>query len=336
MSIVADLAAIPKSWRNAVVAIGNFDGVHCGHQAVLAAARAQAAHIGAPLIMLTFEPHPRTYFRPQEPVFRLTPAAIKAAAAGAFGVDGVLVMSFDAELSAMSAEDFVRDILVDRLAIRHAVTGYDFHFGHRRQGTPEFLKSSGVLHQFGVTIVSEHGDEEGAVSSSRIRETLAEGAIAETNQLLGWTWSVSGTIHHGEKRGRELGYPTANMAPDPACRLRHGIYAVRFTRSDGTVHDGVASFGRRPTFDNGHPLLETYLFDFSGDLYGQAVLISLVAWIRPELKFDTVEDLISRMNDDSARTRSFLNEIQPTPIDSEIRDVWRQLMSDRSGHVEHI
>ncbi len=323
--LLASLETMPPGWRNAVVAIGNFDGVHTGHQAVLAAARAEAARIGAPLIMMTFEPHPRTFFAPQAPIFRLTDANVKTAIACAAGVDGVLVLPFDGELSAMSAEDFVRGILLEQLAIRHAVTGYDFHFGHKRLGTPDFLKRAGAQHGFGVTIVAEHGDEGGAVSSSRIRGALADGAVGEAREMLGWTWSVAGEIRHGEKRGRALGFPTANMILDPACNLRHGIYAVHLTRRDGSVQDGVASFGRRPTFDNGPPLLETYLFDFSGDLYGQTVLVSLAGWIRPELKFDDVEALIAQMTRDSAEARACLCGEQTAPLDNDVPRVWLQL-----------
>lgn len=327
--LVADLDTMPDRWRNAVVAIGNFDGVHSGHQAVLAAAHAEAVHIGVPLVILTFEPHPRTFFTPDAPIFRLTSAGIKAAVACALCVDGVLVLQFNSVLSAMSADDFVDQILVDRLAICHAVTGYDFHFGHKRQGTPDFLKNAGVMRQFGVTIVAEHGDESGAVSSSRVRDALRTGSVADANQMLGWTWSVSGQIRHGEKRGRDLGYPTANMALDPACDLQHGIYAVRFTRADGTVHDGVASFGRRPTFDNGRPLLETYLFDFSANLYDETVLVSLVGWIRPELKFDSVEALITRMDNDCAEARACLADVSPAPLDSEVRTFWSHIAAGR-------
>jgi riboflavin kinase/FMN adenylyltransferase len=327
---------MPDGWRNAVVAIGNFDGVHSGHQAVLGAARAQAEHIGVPLIMLTFEPHPRTFFLPDQPLFRLTPAEIKAAVATACGVDGVLVLPFDASLSAMSADDFVGNVLIDRLAIRHAVTGYDFHFGHKRQGTPDYLQRAGVRNEFGVTIVAEHGDEGGAVSSSRIRAALTDGAVTAANQMLGWTWSVAGEIRHGEKRGRDLGYPTANMSLDPAFGLRHGIYAVRFVRADGTMHDGVASFGRRPTFDNGRPLLESHLFDFSGDLYGETALVSLVGWIRPELKFDNVDALVAQMDDDSAKARACLRDMPAPPMDDDIHRLWARIAEDDRRNAEHI
>jgi riboflavin kinase/FMN adenylyltransferase len=334
--VLARFDAMPADWQGAVVAIGNFDGVHTGHQAVLAAAKAEAERESEPLVMLTFEPHPRTFFQPDSPVFRLTHEAVKAAVASACGVDGVLVLPFDAALSAMSADDFVSRILIDRLAIRHAVTGYDFHFGHKRQGTPDFLRQAGDDRGFGVTIVAEHGDEGGAVSSSRIRDRLANGDIGQANRMLGWAWSVSGEILHGEKRGRDLGYPTANMALDPACRLRHGIYAVRLTRADGTVHDGVASFGRRPMFDNGRPLLETHMFDFDGDLYGETALVTVQGWVRPEARFESVDALVAQMHGDSAEARIRLDANPASAVDRAVRDRWLRIVADAERHVEHI
>ncbi|MHA1189043.1 MAG: riboflavin biosynthesis protein RibF [Alphaproteobacteria bacterium] len=247
--LLSGLHNLPDAWRGAVIAIGNFDGVHRGHQAVLSAARATAQHHGVPCIAITFEPHPRTFFGPAKPVFRLTRAPAKAARLRTQNMDGTLVLPFDADLAAMSAEDFVRDIMVEKLAIRHAVTGYNFHFGHKRQGTPDYLVRAGAMNDFGVTLVTEFGDEAGAISSSRVRAALAEGALDTARELLGWDWSVIATVIEGEKRGRELGFPTANMALNPACRLAHGIYAVRYERQNGDCHDGVASFGRRPTFD---------------------------------------------------------------------------------------
>ena len=305
--VLCGLGSMPESWLGAVIAIGNFDGVHRGHQAVLSAAHAAAEHHGAPLVAMTFEPHPRTFFAPGKPVFRLTPAAAKAARLAAEGVDGTLVLPFDSELAAMSADDFVRDIMIGRLAIRHAVTGYDFHFGHKRQGTPDYLVRAGVANDFGVTLVSRFGDAQGAVSSSRVRECLAKCDVVGANGLLGWDWSVIATVRTGDRRGRELGFPTANMALDPACDLAHGIYAVCYQRENGERYQGVASFGRRPVFDNGPPLLETYLFGFEGDLYGEAGLVTFKAWLRPEEKFAGVEELVAQMKLDADMARAALN-----------------------------
>lgn len=325
---IAHFDAVPPAWRGAVVAIGNFDGVHSGHQAVLKAAEAEAEHLGVRCIVMTFEPHPRTFFAPAKPVFRLTPATLKAALIAALDLNGTLVMTFDGNLAGMEAEDFVAGVLLDKLAARHVVTGYDFHFGHNRRGTPNFLQESGLLHGFGVTVVAEHGDEGGAISSSRIREALGEGDIAHANSLLGWSWSVSGDVLHGDKRGRDLGYPTANLALTPDTALRHGIYAVRFVRASGEVHDGVANFGRRPTFDNGRPLLETFLFDFDGDLYGEAVLVSLVGWIRPEEAFASPQALIAQMDRDSVAARACLAQTPPTPLDRRLVDLWPAVLAE--------
>jgi riboflavin kinase/FMN adenylyltransferase len=272
---LATIGDMPPDWRGGVVAIGNFDGVHRGHQAVLAAARAEAERRGVACIMLTLEPHPRAYFSGRE-IFRLTPAPLKAAAAAALGLDGVLVLPFDRWLAEHSAEDFARHLLVGQVRIGAAVTGYDFHFGKDRRGTPEFLREQGRDLGFAVEVIGALADGGEAISSTRIRSALAAGDLATANALLGWQFAVAGTVIHGDARGRQLGYPTANMALDPASELKHGIYAVRFLRTDGVAHDGVASYGRRPTFDHGRPLLETFLFDFSGDLYGETGLVSLV------------------------------------------------------------
>jgi riboflavin kinase/FMN adenylyltransferase len=325
---IARFDAAPPAWRGAVVAIGNFDGVHSGHQAVLKAAEAEAEHLGVRCIVLTFEPHPRTFFAPAKPVFRLTPATLKAGLIAALDLDGTLVMTFDGDLAGMEAEDFVTGILLEKLAVRHVVTGYDFHFGHNRRGTPKFLQESGLMHDFGVTVVAEHGDEGGAVSSSRIRQALGEGDIAHANTLFGWSWSVSGAVVHGDKRGRDLGYPTANMALSPDVELRHGIYAVRFVRASRETRDGVASFGRRPTFDNGRALLETYLFDFDGDLYGEAALVSLVGWIRPEEAFASPQALIAQMDRDSAAARTCLAQTPPTPLDRKLVEIWPIVLAE--------
>ena len=325
---IARFDAVPAAWRGAVVAIGNFDGVHSGHQAVLKAAEAEADHLGVRCIVLTFEPHPRTFFAPAKPVFRLTPATIKAALIAALDLNGTLVMTFDGDVAGMEAENFVTGILLEKLAARHVITGYDFHFGHNRRGTPKFLQESGLMHGFGVTVVAEHGDEGGAVSSSRIRQALGEGDIVHANSLLGWSWSVSGDVVHGDKRGRDLGYPTANMALSPYTALRHGIYAVRFIRASGEVHNGVASFGRRPTFDNGRPLLETFLFDFKGDLYGEAALVSLIGWIRPEETFASPRALIAQMDCDSATARALLTETPPTPLDRKVVEIWPSVLAE--------
>ncbi len=314
---VATLETLPENWRGSVVAIGNFDGMHRGHQAVLTAARAEAEHLGVPCIVLTFEPHPRAFFSGR-PLFRLTPPPLKGALAAALGLDGTLVLGFDRALAEKSAEDFVREVLVERLAIRAAVTGHDFHFGKARRGTPRFLADQGILNGFSVTIVSAFEEGEAPVSATRIRAALGAGDVSSAAGLLGWHYAVEGEIVHGDARGRDLGYPTANMALDPASELKHGIYAVRLLRPDGTLLDGVASYGRRPTFGGGEPLLETFAFDFSGDLYGEKVLVALYGFIRPEEKFASVEELVARMDQDSIDARALLERTPPRELDQRI------------------
>lgn len=308
---IADLDAFPAALEHGVVAIGNFDGVHRGHRAVLDIALSVAREAGAPAYALTFEPHPRSVFNPDRPVFRLTPAEMKARVLAATGLNGVVSLPFTREFAGIEAEAFVHDILRGRLKIRHAVTGYDFHFGRARRGTPEFLEEAGRTDGFGVTIVSPENDEAGeAVSSTRIRTALAEGDIALANALLGYRWSVEAEVRHGDKRGRDLGYPTANLALPPETGLAHGIYAVR-AQVDGRWIDGVASHGRRPTFDNGAPLFEVHLFDFSGDLYGRRMRVMLAAYLRPEAQFDSIEALIAQMDRDSAEARAALASLVP-------------------------
>ena len=303
---VARDEASTAALRGAVVAIGNFDGVHRGHRRVIDAAVARAGESGLQALALTFEPHTRAYFRPQEKLFRLTDEPAKLRLLAATGLDGAIVLPFDAALAALSAEEFVQRILVERLAVKGAAVGFDFHFGQARQGSPDFLIGEGREHGFAVDVAPRLTDDGRAVSSSAIRAALAAGEVAQAAELLGYPWFVSGTVAHGDKRGRDLGFPTANLRLDPACGLRHGIYAVR-AAVGGKRYGGVASFGRRPTFDNGAPQFETFLFDFDGDLYGQAIDVALIAWVRPELRFDSAEELIRRMQEDAREARDALS-----------------------------
>lgn len=306
-------AALPASLRGGVVAIGNFDGVHRGHQAVLGCALAEAGRRGVPALVLTFEPHPRSVFRPDAPLFRITTAPVRARILGALGFGAVVEQPFDRTFSCLGAEDFVRDVLVADLGIGHAVTGFDFHFGKDRQGNPDFLMAAGARHGFGVSLVEPFCDEgTDVISSSRIRGLLAEGEVAEAAGLLGYRYTVEAEISHGKKLGRTLGFPTANMALPEGTDLRHGIYAVRLRRADGSLHDGVASFGRRPTVDDdGAPLLETFLFDFSGDLYGETASVSFFGFLRGEEKFDGLDALTARMRGDEVEARALLAGVRP-------------------------
>lgn len=297
------LDRVPKAMTGGVYAIGNFDGVHRGHAVLFETALTKARAFGVPAIVLTFEPHPRTVFRPQTPVFRLTPLEAKLRLFAALEMNGALVIPFDQNFATHSAEGFVADELSGRLAVKAAVVGYDFHFGKNRVGSPEFLSSAGGRLGFDVDVIDPVSDEIAIISSSRIRAHLESGEVSEANRLLGYRWFIIGKVIGGDQRGRELGFPTANLRLGTDCRLRHGIYAVRFRRENGSEHDGVASFGRRPTFGDGEPLLEIHILDFSENLYGERVTVTFVDWIRPELRFDSVDGLIAEMNKDRDQAR---------------------------------
>ncbi len=294
-----------------VVAIGNFDGVHRGHAAVIGHATRLARNLDRPSAVLTFEPHPADYFAGRSALFRLTPESEKGGALAALGLDGMIVLKFDAALAELSAERFVSDVLVKRIGIAAAVVGYDFHFGKARQGTPAVLVGAGLRYGFGVEVVDKvAADASGslaAVSSTTIRKALEAGAVKTAADLLGRPWSVIGTVIAGEQLGRTLGFPTANIRLAPSCRLAHGIYAVR-AAVDGAIFEAVASFGRRPTFDNGPPLLEVFLFGFSGNLYGKTMEVIFIDWIRGERKFDKPEDLVVQMHQDAAMARQILTK----------------------------
>jgi riboflavin kinase/FMN adenylyltransferase len=295
-------AAIP---RGAVVAMGNFDGVHLGHRAVITAALQMARAQDRPALAVTFEPHPRSFFSPNTPQFRLTDEAAKLRLLAGTGLAGAVIMAFDKARAGTTAQDFIHHDLIERLGIGGIAVGYDFHFGKGRVGSPGLLVNEAP--RLGIEVdVQPHIDiAERPVSSSAIRMALAEGQIEDATAMLGGPWFVAGEVIHGEKRGRDLGYPTANLRLDRNCGLRHGIYAVRVGLGPQRF-EGVASFGRRPTFDNGAPLLEIFLFDFTGDLYGKSLDVAFIGFIREELKFDSVDALVRQMDDDSARARAAL------------------------------
>jgi riboflavin kinase/FMN adenylyltransferase len=299
-------ASIPKG---AVVAMGNFDGVHLGHRAVINAAIEMGRTHGRPSLALTFEPHPRRFFSPHSPQFRLTDETAKLRLLAGTGLAGAVVMTFDKGRAQTSAQDFIHHDLIERLGVSGIAVGYDFHFGKGRVGSPSLLVSEAP--RLGIEVdVQPHVDiEERPVSSTAIREALAEGQLDEATTMLGGPWFVTGEVIHGDKRGRDLGYPTANIRLDRDCGLKHGIYAVRVARGRGAERvlvDGVASFGRRPTFDNGAPLLEVFLFDFRGNLYGETLDVAFIGYIREELKFTEVGTLVRQMDDDSAKARAQL------------------------------
>ncbi|CUX24668.1 riboflavin biosynthesis protein ribF; bifunctional : flavokinase; FAD synthetase [Agrobacterium fabrum str. J-07] len=312
---------MPEALRGGVIAIGNFDGVHRGHRAVLDRALELAEARGVPALVLTFEPHPRSVFRPDTPVFRLTPAPLKARILEAIGFRSVIEYPFDREFSQRSADEFVQSILVDWLGASAVVTGFDFHFGKGREGGPAFLMAAGKRHGFDVTLVDAFRDEgSDVVSSSRIRSLLCEGDVAGAAGLLGYRFTVESEVIGGQKLGRTLGYPTANMALAPETELKAGIYAVRFRRPDGSIHDGVASFGYRPTVtENGAALLETFLFDFSGDLYGEVCSVSFFGHLRDELKFDGLDPLVAQIRRDEEEARAMLSGVRPiSQLDAKI------------------
>jgi riboflavin kinase/FMN adenylyltransferase len=308
-TVIRDTTPAETIPRGAVVAMGNFDGVHLGHRAVIAAALEMGRAHGRPALALTFEPHPRRFFSPTIPQFRLSDETAKLRLLAGTGLAGAVIMTFDKTRAGTSAQDFIHHDLIKRLGISGIAVGYDFHFGKGRVGSPSLLVNEAP--RLGIEVdVQPHIDiDERPVSSSAIRDALSEGQIADASAMLGGPWFVTGEVIHGEKRGRELGYPTANIRLDNNCGLRHGIYAVRVGRGQGKDQvrfDGVASFGRRPTFDNGAPLLEIFLFDFEGDLYGQALDVAFIDFIRDELKFSGADALVKRMDDDSARARAAL------------------------------
>lgn len=296
---------MPERLSRPVLAIGNFDGLHRGHRAVTDAALAMGRTLGRPVVLLTFEPHPRAFFRPDVPLFRLTDTAAKARLAERLGLDGMIVLSFDRALASESADAFIADILIGRLGLTGAVVGFDFQFGARRAGTPQSLAEAGARLGFSVEIVPEQKEGDEGISSTLIRAKLGEGDVAEANRLLGHDWFIVGEVIHGRKVGRTIGYPTANIRLAEDCGLKHGIYAVWLTLG-GRRLPGVASFGRRPTFDNGAPLLEVFAFDFDGNLYGETVEVAFVGFIRGEEKFDSVEALVAQMDRDSANARALL------------------------------
>jgi riboflavin kinase / FMN adenylyltransferase len=287
------------------VAIGNFDGVHRGHRAVIGSALTRARALGRKAAALTFAPHPRLFLRPQDTLFQLSNERDKLRLLAATGLDGVIVMTFDAALAATAAADFIERILVGRFGIGGAAIGFDFHFGQNRAGSPAYLAEQGARLGFAVDISPPLEDEGRPVSSGAVRAALSLGKVVEAAELLGAPWFVSGEVIHGDKRGRELGYPTANLKLDRASGLKHGIYAVR-VGIGGKRHDGVASFGVRPMFDDGVPLLEVFLFDFDGDLYGQTIEVAFIGWIRHEQRFESIEALKRHMMADAGQARDAL------------------------------
>jgi riboflavin kinase/FMN adenylyltransferase len=295
---------VPDSLKGAVVAIGNFDGVHRGHKALIGEARRLATERGATMGVLAFEPHPQEFFHPYAERFRLTPFRTKARLLAKLGADVLYALAFDGEMAAKSAPEFVMDVLVNGLAAGHVVVGPDFRFGNGRTGNVTALAYMGDMEGFGVAEVEPVIDDTyGKISSTTIRDALRAGRPEEAARLLGHYWTVESRVAHGDKRGRELGFPTANMRLGGTMKPAFGIYAVRATVLDADKpvarYGGVANFGIRPMFETPTPLLETHLFDFTGDLYGQHLAVELISYLRPEAKFSSLEALQSQIAADA-------------------------------------
>ena len=303
---------LPADVRGSAVAVGNFDGVHLGHQAVIGEAGRIARASGIPWAVMTFEPHPRTVFAPEVASFRLTPFPVKARLIEALGPEVLFVISFDSALSRVSARSFVEEVLVHGLGASHVICGHDFAFGQGRKGTPELLLWLGDEFGFGFTCVQEVRDAGGeGYSSTRIREYLRRGEPTLAARLLGRPFEIEGEVVSGDQRGRTIGFPTANVRLDGYVIPAHGVYAVRVGfEEDGSVrwYDGIANLGLRPTFAGSEVLLETHVFDFEGDIYGRTVRVALAEFIRPEKKFDGVEALRAQIEEDVARVRLALSE----------------------------
>ena len=298
---------VPESLRGAVVALGNFDGFHLGHQAVVREAVEWAWEDGRPAIVATFDPHPVRHFAPHVPPFRLTTLEQREELFAAAGAEAMLVFHFDDALAGTTAEDFVTALLGERLGARGVVTGEDFTFGQGRGGNLEVLRETGARVGIEARAVGPVMDQGRAVSSSRIRDALKAGDCDEAARLMTRPFAVRGEVIHGDKRGRAMGYPTANMELGPYLRPRFGIYAVTGrVLATGEALKGAASLGVRPMFDPPQELLEPYFFDFAGELYGQEIEVALCHFLRPEAKFDSLEALQAQMAEDCAQARRLL------------------------------
>lgn len=292
-----------------MVAVGNFDGCHRGHQRVFSALKEKAKAKGVPALVLTFEPHPRDVFAPAPFMFRLTHAEQKARIVEALGLDGIVVMPFSMEFSKIEAEDFVSRFLVDALAVRGVSVGADFHFGYKRRGTPDFLRASGELHGFEVDILDMLDEGDDHISSSRIRAALGAGDVPAANQLLGYHWFLTGTVVKGDQRGRELGFPTANVSSPTGFGLAQGIYAVRVKLGDRLL-SGAAAYGK-PMFNNERPPFETWIFDFDEDIYGREISVALIAHVRGQKVFNGLDELIAAMTADGLAAKDLLTRCGP-------------------------
>ncbi len=311
MLVVDGRSDVVDAARGAVLAIGNFDGVHRGHKALIANVRELAGNNGSeggvrPAGVMVFEPHPREFFQPDVPHFRLTPLSEKLRILRAEGIGVAVVLNFDGALASMSADDFVSEVLVKRLGVSHVVIGYDFCFGHKRQGTAVTMRAGGERWGFGVSVVAQQGDQDGRVfSSSQVRDMLRAGDVEGARMALGHGWRVSGPVTHGAKLGTSFGFPTANIALPAGFDLRHGVYAVKVAIGQKRF-DGAAYFGSRPSVDGGPARLEVFIFEFEGDLYEKEIAVEFVGFVREDERFDTFEELKAQMARDCDRASDIL------------------------------
>ncbi len=306
MQVVHGWHEVPQYLKGSSLAIGNFDGVHRGHKAVLEAANSA---VGAgPMGAMVFEPYPRKYFQPQKPFFRLTTLPRKLELLSEAGCDFTAVIPFNSIVAEFSAADFIRVILVGAYAIRHASVGYNFFFGKGRGGNPAVLAQQGSVYGYGVTVMEPQGYAGEIFSSTRVRELLAEGDVAAAAEILGYWWRISGVVEGGAGRGQGLGFPTANIRLEEGVSLKHGIYAVH-AYVDGRKIQGASYLGTRPTFDAGLPILETFLFDFDGNLYGKTIEIEFIAFVREDAKFRSAETLAAQMVLDCGKARDILDRL---------------------------
>ena len=307
LKVVEGWRGLGASDRGAALALGAFDGVHRGHQQVIALAARAAGELGAPLGVLTFEPHPRRWFRPDEPDFRLTTLAQQARVLDALGVDRLYRIPFDAELAGLTDEAFAHEVLAQALGARHVAAGFDITFGKGRSGGPDLLRAYGERNGFGVSIASELTEHGRKCSSTAVREALREGRPDVAAELLGRPFSLEGVVVHGDKLGRTIGFPTANISLEDYVRVRHGIYAVRTRLADGREVPGVAYVGRRPTVNLGtEERLEVHLLDFDEDLYGQTLETDLIAFLRGDEHFASLDAMVKQIDRDKAAARALL------------------------------
>jgi len=307
MRIYRQAKSLQGQHQGAVIAVGNFDGVHRGHRTVIGEAGSIAAAAGLPWGVLTFEPHPRTVFQPGVAPFRLTPFRLKAEQIALLGVDFMIAQTFNVDFSRQSASEFVKNYLVETLNVHHVVAGYDFKFGHKRAGSCETLLSEGHTLGFGFTVVAAESDDGGGLySSSRCRELVAAGDMRAAADVMGRPFVISGRVAGGDKRGRTIGFPTANLALGSYIRPAFGVYAVRAALPDGSKVDGVANLGMRPTFDGTAPRLEVHLFNFDDDIYDDRIQVALLEMIRPEKKFDGLDSLKAQIAQDCEKARAIL------------------------------